>query len=99
MSDVLHFDDTAVRNPRAVVDVILGAFAQGMRDVTFNLDSNDFVRITGYLVRKSDLAKLAEHGARHDSTFLGAGSVANSLVTQRSVKRVISLESSPRTAC
>lgn len=102
VSDVLHFDDTAVRNPRAVVDVILGAFAQGMRDVTFNLDSNDFVRITGYLVRKSDLAKLAklaEHGARHGSTFLGAGSVANSHVTQRCVKRVISLESSPRTAC
>ena len=47
-----------------------------MRDVTFNLDSNDFIRITGYLVRKSDLAKLEADGARHGSTFLGAGSVA-----------------------
>ena len=33
---------------------------EGMRDVTFNLDSNDFIRITGYLVRKSDLADLPE---------------------------------------
>jgi hypothetical protein len=69
-----------------------------MRDVTFNLDSNDFVRITGYLVRKSDLAKLNEHGARHGSTFLGAGSVQGSHVMQRTVKRVISLESAPRSA-
>ena len=32
-------------------------------DFTFNLDSNEFVRITGYLVRKSDLAAIAEGGA------------------------------------
>lgn len=98
ISDVLAFDDTAVRNPRAVVDVIRGAFAEGMRDVTFNLDSNDFVRITGYLVRKSDLAAIAEHGARHGSTLLGAGSVRLSHVDQRAPKRVISGESSSRPA-
>lgn len=93
VSDVLAFDDTALRNPQAVVDVIRGAFAVGMRDFTFNLDSNDFVRITGYLVRKSDLARLPTEGARHSSTYLGAGSVANSHVTARAPKRVISVES------
>ncbi len=93
VSDVLAFDETARRNPEAVVDVIRGAFAQGMRDFTFNLDSNDFVRITGYLVRKSDLAKLADEGARHSSTYLGAGSIARSHVTDRAPKRVISGES------
>ena len=98
VSDVLAFDETARRNPRAVVDVIIGAFAEGMRDVTFNLDSNDFVRITGYLVRKSDLAALPEHGARHSSTFLGAGSVARSHVDARAPKRVISHESVGRPA-
>jgi hypothetical protein len=61
---LLAFDETARRNPQAAVDVIRGAFATGMRDFTFNLDSNDFVRITGYLVRKSDLARLATEGAR-----------------------------------
>ena len=64
-----------------------------MREFTFNLDSNDFIRITGYLVRKSDLAKLP--GARHGSTYLGAGSVADSHVDKRQVKRVMSRESSP----
>jgi YjjI family glycine radical enzyme len=93
VSDVLSFDETAVRNPLAVVDVIRGAFASGMRDFTFNLDSNDFIRITGYLVRKSDLAKMP--GARHGSTYLGAGSVEQSHVLDRNVKRVVSHESSP----
>lgn len=91
VSDVLSFDETAVRNPQAVVDVIRGAFASGMRDFTFNLDSNDFIRITGYLVRKSDLARMP--GARHGSDFLAAGAVAGSHVDQRAVKRVVSLES------
>ena len=91
ISDVLAFDETARRNPDAVVDVIRGAFRTGMRDVTFNLDSNDFIRITGYLVRKSDLAEM-EHGARHGSTALGAGSVANSHVDRRAPKRVVAHE-------
>ncbi len=93
ISDVLSFDETAVKNPQAVVDVIRGAFKSGMRDFTFNLDSNDFIRITGYLVRKSDLAKMPS--ARHGSTYLGAGSVKDSHVDQRNVKRVMSAESSP----
>ncbi len=95
ISDVLHFDDTARRNPQAVVDIIRGAFTSGMRDFTFNLDSNDFIRITGYLVRRSDLAGVAA-GARHGSTVLGAGSVAQSHVDRRAVKRVISHETDPR---
>jgi len=94
VSDVLAFDETARRNPQAVVDVIRGGFVAGMRDITFNLDSNDFVRITGYLVRKSDLARLPEQGARHGSTFLGAGSMERSHLDQRRPKRVISHESS-----
>jgi len=91
ISDVLSFDETAVSNPQAVVDVIRGAFETGMRDFTFNLDSNDFIRITGYLVRKSDLAKIPD--ARHSSTKLGAGSVTGSHVDQRNIKRVVSHES------
>lgn len=91
ISDVLAFDETARRNPDAVVDVIRGGFRTGLRDFTFNLDSNDFIRITGYLVRKSDLARI-ESGARHDSTFLGAGAVAQSHVDRRAPKRVMADE-------
>jgi len=91
VSDIVHFDDTAKRNPEAVVDVIRGAFAGGMREFTFNLDSNEFIRITGYLVRKSDLAATTA-GARHGSTFLGAGNEAEAHCSQRATKRVVAAE-------
>ena len=88
ISDVFHVDETAVRNPEAVVDIIRGAFMSGMRDFTFNLDSNEFIRITGYLVRKSDLLDIAERGARHSSDYLAAGSEASFHLSQRAVKRI-----------
>ena len=97
ISDIFHVDETAVRNPRAVVDIIRGAFASGMRDFTFNLDSNEFVRITGYLVRKSDLAAIAADGTvRHGSDLLAAGSENAYHLTQRAVKRIGCHERDPR---
>ncbi len=98
VSDIFHIDDTVRNNPDAMVDIIRGAFTTGMRDFTFNIDSNDFVRITGYLVRKSELARFAEEGERHSSTVFAAGSVANSHVTDRATKRVLIHEHSPRPA-
>jgi len=97
ISDIFHVDETALRNPDAVVDIIRGAFETGMRDFTFNFDGNDFVRITGYLVRKSDLAAV-ECGAqvRHTSDQLAAGSERNFHLTERAVKRVGCHERDPR---
>ena len=96
ISDIFHVDETAVRNPQAVVDIIRGAFASGMRDFTFNLDSNDFIRITGYLVRKSDLVDIDTRGARHSSDYLAAGSEGAYHLTQRAVKRIGCHERDPR---
>lgn len=96
VSDIFHVEDTVRRNPSAMVDIIRGAFREGMRDFTFNLASNGFIRITGYLVRKCDVEQFDEKGARHGSTTFAAGSVKNSHVTERYVKRVLSRESSPR---
>jgi YjjI family glycine radical enzyme len=89
VSDIVHFDETARRNPQAVVDIIRGAFDSGMRDFTFNLDSNEFVRITGYLVRKSDLAAIEACGtARHGSDHLAAGAERSFHLTERTVQRI-----------
>ncbi len=95
ISDIFHVEETVQRNPRAMVDVIRGAMAAGMRDFTFNLDSNEFIRITGYLVRKSDLIGVEEHGARHSSDYLAATAEINHTVTTRAIKRVIAAELSP----
>jgi YjjI family glycine radical enzyme len=97
ISDIFHVDETAVRNPQAMVDIIRGAFVSGMRDFTFNLDSNEFVRITGYLVRKSDLAAATAHvPVRHTSDQLAAGSEEAYHLTERAVKRVGCHELHPR---
>ncbi len=97
VSDIFHLDETAVRNPEAVVDIIRGAFATGMRDFTFNLDGNEFVRITGYLVRKSDLAAIADdRTVRHTSDHLAAGSENAYHLTERAVKRIGCRERDPR---
>ncbi len=98
ISDIFHVDETVRANPRAMVDVIRGALAVGMRDFTFNLADNDFIRITGYLVRKSDLVGIAEHGARHSSDYLAATAEVNHTVTTRAVKRVLAAELSPNGA-
>lgn len=95
ISDIFHVDETVQGNPQAMVDVIRGAFEVGMRDFTFNLDSNEFIRITGYLVRKSDLVGISEHGARHSSDYLAATAEINHTVTTRAIKRVIAAELSP----
>lgn len=87
ISDIVHLDDTALANPRAVADLIRGGLAIGMRDVTCNLASNGFVRITGYLVKKKDLATVAD-GPRHGSDVLAAGAVAGTHVLDRRVQRV-----------
>ena len=88
VSDIFNIDDTVQRNPDAMVDVIRGAFSSGMRDFTFNIDSNEFVRITGYLVRKSELERYATGAERHGSTVFAAGSMENSHIPDRVVKRV-----------
>lgn len=95
ISDIFHVDDTAVGNPQAMVDIIRGAFRVGMRDYTFNLDSNEFIRITGYLVRKSDLVGIDDHGARHASDYLAATAEKNHTVTTRAIKRVTAVELAP----
>ena len=58
VSDVFRFEPTVGDNPGAVVAVMRGAFAEGMRDFTFDVTGNGFVRVTGYLVRDKDVAAL-----------------------------------------
>ena len=95
VSDIFHVEETVRSNPAAMVDIIRGAFSEGMRDFTFNLDSNGFIRITGYLVRKSDLEDFDTAGARHGSAIFAAGAMKNAPVTRRTIKRVVSREHRP----
>jgi hypothetical protein len=97
VSDIVRLDETVADNVQAAVDIAKGALASGMRDVTFEVANGEFVRITGYLVRRSELARLdGGAGVRHSSTVLGAGSFVNAHLDQRAAQRVRSPERDAR---
>lgn len=92
ISDIFHFDKIIKRNPTAVLDLVKGAFAKGMRMFTFNLSDSEFVRITGYLVRRSDLKEFRTEGSRYASALFAANSMDNANVDERVPKRIDSYE-------
>lgn len=58
VGDIYPFDETAKNNIPALLDIVKGSFKQGMQYFSTYSDDCDVVRITGYLVKKSDLEKL-----------------------------------------
>lgn len=91
VSEILTLDETIKANPQALTDLCLGAFAHGMREFTANTHGNDLVRITGYMVKKSDLEAYYQQGSRTNTTALGAEACTETKVTQRA-PRVVSHE-------
>lgn len=61
IGDIFRFEETWEKTPEALADIIKGAMEIGMRYFSGYLDNNDVVRVTGYLVKKSELAKLDQH--------------------------------------
>jgi YjjI family glycine radical enzyme len=70
ISDILEFDQTARDNPDAILDIIDGAMKLGIRDLSIGSTDSEYVRVSGYLVRRCDLEnrqeeKLLRHGTSH----------------------------------
>ncbi len=95
ISDILTLDQTVKRNPQAVMQLCLGAFQAGMREFTVNVAGNDLVRVTGYMVRLSDLEKYRAAGSRTNTTWLGEEAARNTRILERQ-PRVISHEQQMR---
>lgn len=95
ISDILTLDETIKRNPQAVMQLCLGAFASGMREFSANVSGNDLVRVTGYMVRLSDLQKFREEGSRTNTTWLGEEAARNTRILERQ-PRVVSHEQQMR---
>ncbi|WIY24996.1 YjjI family glycine radical enzyme [Parasedimentitalea psychrophila] len=84
VSEILTLDETIKANPEAVTDLCKGAFAKGFREFTANVGGNDLVRVTGYMIRLSDVAQFhAEQGSRTNTTALGAEASKQTLILQR----------------
>lgn len=89
IGDIFVFDDTYKLNPEAILDIIQGAFTHNMRFFSLYSSSCEVVRITGYLVKKSEINKLdlGEQVLR-DTTILGQGARDNSKALNRKIRGV-----------
>lgn len=73
ISEILTIDETVRANPQALFTLCKGALASGFREFTANVAGNDLVRVTGYMVRLSDIEKYRRNeGSRINTTGLGA---------------------------
>jgi YjjI family glycine radical enzyme len=96
ISEILTLDETVKANPEAVVQLCKGAFACGFREFTANVASNDLVRVTGYMIRLSDVEKFnAAKGSRTNTTGLGAQAAKMTGILERR-PRVMGHELTPR---
>ena len=60
--------------PEAVLAIIKGSLANGLRYFSGYLENNDVVRVTGYLVKKSEIEKLrAKKQSLNNVTVFGMG--------------------------
>jgi YjjI family glycine radical enzyme len=68
--DTFAFDAASARNPDAVVDIVKGAFSVGLRYLSVYGADGGLLRITGYLVKNSDIARLERGVAALPNTAL-----------------------------
>lgn len=89
IGDIFPFDETAKANPKAILDIIQGAFASGMRYFSLYGSDADVIRITGYLVKRSEMEAL-DRGEQvlRDTVALGLGSVKNQKILERKVQNI-----------
>jgi hypothetical protein len=67
-----------------VLDIIDGAFDNGYRYITTYMKNTDLIRVTGYLVKKSEIEKLRNNKAvLRDTTVFGMGTEDNAHVFDR----------------
>ncbi len=89
IGDIFPFDEMAGKNPSYILDIIKGSFHSGMRYFSTYGSDSDVIRITGYLVKRSDMEKLDRGEAvLNDAVVLGLGSVKNAKILERKVRNV-----------
>lgn len=85
--DLFPIDMTVERNPSYITDIVKGSFRKKLRYMSFYSSSSDVIRITGYLVKRSEIEKLERgENVKHDTTALGMGAKHNGHILERKVR-------------
>lgn len=84
IGDIFVFEDTYKEHTDAIVNVVDGAFKTGIRYFSAYSDSSDVVRVTGYLVKRSEVEKLESGKAvKNNATVFGMNAKRNSKALDR----------------
>lgn len=85
--DIFPIDTTVHKNPDFVLDIVKGSFQKELRYLSFYSKDSDVIRITGYLVKRSEIEKLqAGQNVLQDTTHLGLGAALNGHILERKVR-------------
>lgn len=85
--DIFPIDVTVHKNPEYVLDIVKGSFRQNLRYLSFYSSDSDVIRVTGYLVKRSEVEKLqGGQAVLQDTTALGMGAFKNSHILERKVR-------------
>lgn len=85
--DIFPIDVTVHKNPEYVLDIVKGSFRKNLRYLSFYSSDSDVIRITGYLVKRSEIEKLQSGTAvLQDTTALGMGACKNGHILERKVR-------------
>ena len=82
--EVFALEPTARENPDYVLDMVRGGFERGGRYFSIHAGDSDVIRVTGYLVKRSEMDKLAEgRSVLQNTTALGLGAARNARILER----------------
>lgn len=85
--DIFPLDLTVHKNPQFVLDIIRGSMQMDIRYLSFYGSDSDVIRVTGYLVKRSEMEKLnGGQNVRQNTTGLGLGAAKNCKILDRRVR-------------
>lgn len=88
VSDIFIFDKSVKDNPQAMADIIKGSIHRGLRTFTVNVGDSDLIRITGYMIKRTDLENYHKGKKNKDSSAnLGAEAVDNQRILERRIRK------------
>jgi YjjI family glycine radical enzyme len=87
VGDIFPIASNVEQNPDALLDVVKGAFRIGVHYMSFYSENTDLVRITGYLVKRSEMEKyFKEQAVIKQTTALGAENYKTNTLQNRKVR-------------
>jgi hypothetical protein len=89
VGDIFPIDTDVRQDPSSLLDVVKGALKAGVHYLSFYAADTDLVRITGYLVKRSEMEKYKNHEVvLQNTTHLGAPNYEDNRLAERKVRMI-----------